>query len=141
MLKSCRELTSVDTTGWNTSNVTNMSSMFYLCSALTNLDVSKWDTSNVTDMNCMFQSCFSLLTLDISNWDTSKVTNMSSMFDGCWGLRTITGVIDMKSCTSYDGMFTGCLLTSPVKIKNPPSGITATSGIGGLAADKYEIVS
>lgn len=47
----------------------------------------------------------------------------------------------MKSCTSYDGMFRYCDKLTGVKIKNPPSGITATSGIGELKAGKYEIVS
>ena len=163
----CKVLTSIDTTGWDTSNITDMSDMFAICNklqtidvskfntskvtdisvmfssckALKTLDVSKWDTSNVTSMNCMFQSCITLTTLDASNWDTSKVTDMSGMFDGCWSLKTIKGIIDMKSCDSCDDMFRGCYLTSPVKIKNPPPGITATSGIGGLDAGQYEIVS
>ena len=63
------------------------------------------------------------------------------MFNSCYALRTIKGVIDMKSCISYYNMFYGCNKLTGVKIKNPPSGITATSGIGGLEAGKYEIVS
>ena len=47
----------------------------------------------------------------------------------------------MKSCNSHINMFFGCTKLAGVKIKNPPSGITATSGIGGLTAGKYEIVS
>ena len=34
------------------------------------------DTSNVTDMNSMFRSLSSLTSLDLSNFDTSKVTSM-----------------------------------------------------------------
>ena len=34
--------------------------MFYRCSSLTSLDASGWDTSAVTDMKSMFGSCFSL---------------------------------------------------------------------------------
>ena len=89
----------------------------------------------------MFDACTRLTTLDLSNWDTSKVTDMSHMFEDCTSLTTIRGIIDMKSCTSYDNMFRYCDKLTGVKIKNPPSGITATSGIGGLAAGKYEIVS
>ena len=89
----------------------------------------------------MFNDCNKLKTLDISNWDTSKVTDMSYMFSWCRELTTIKGIIDMKSCTSYNGIFLACANLTGVKIKNPPSGITATSGIGGLAAGKYEIVS
>ena len=91
----------------------------------------------------MFDDCTALTTLDLSNWDTSKVTDMRYMFYDCTSLTTIKGVIDMKSCASYNcnKMFYNCPKLTGVKIKNPPSGITATSGIGGLAAGKYEIVS
>ena len=105
------------------------------------LDVSNLDTSKITDMGGMFCDFNFLKTLDASNWDTSKVTDMSYMFEDCNVLTTIKGVIDMKSCILYDHMFDGCDNLIGVKIKNPPSGITATSGIGGLAAGKYEIVS
>ena len=118
-----------------------MGNMFNYCNSLTTLDVSNWDTSKVTKTEYMFSNCKALTTLDISNWDTSKVTTMQVMFEYCSSLTTIKGVIDMKSCNSYNYMFNGCTKLRGVKIKNPPSGITATSGIGGLAAGKYEIVS
>lgn len=44
----------------DTSNVTNMYSMFYYCSALTSLDMSGWDTSKVTNMSNIFYSCIRL---------------------------------------------------------------------------------
>ncbi|MDY3026021.1 MAG: BspA family leucine-rich repeat surface protein, partial [Candidatus Faecivicinus sp.] len=53
------------------------------CSSLTSLDVSGFDTSNVTIMSWMFAGCSSLTSLDVSSFDTSKVTNMWWMFDGC----------------------------------------------------------
>ena len=140
----CTKLTSIDTTGWDTSKITNMCCMFISCTSLTTLDVSNWDTSNVKYMYNMFEHCESLTTLDLSNWNTSNVTDMYAMFRYCNSLTTITGVIDMKSCTSfwqYTDMFKYCTKLTGVKIKNPPSGITDTSGIGGLAAGKYEIVS
>jgi surface protein len=61
----------------NTSNVTDMSNMFY--ESQFNGDISNWDTSNVTNMNLMF--AYSKFNGDISNWDTSNVTNMYRMFD------------------------------------------------------------
>ena len=115
--------------------------MLYGCRALTSIDTTGWDTSNVTDMMFMFNDCNSLTTLDLSNWDTSNVIDMSYMFAWCYELTTIKGIIDMKSCTKYDGMFLACHKLTGVKIKNPPSGIAAASDIGGLAAGKYTIVS
>ena len=112
--------------------------MFFYCSALTTLDVSKWDTSNVTYMGGMFFYCNALTTLDVSNWDTSNVGGMNWMFYDCTSLTTIKGVIDMKSCTSYDNMFKNCSKLKGVKIKNPAAGFETESG---LTKDQYEIVS
>ena len=67
-------------TGFDTSNVTNMHHAFSSCSSLQSLDLSNFDTSNVTNMNYMFNGCSSLQSLDLSNFDTSKVTNMNYMF-------------------------------------------------------------
>jgi surface protein len=80
---------SLDVSGLDTSNVTNMSHMFYLCSNsnLTTLDVSGFRTSNVTDMSYMF-ACWrdypSFVTaLNMRNWDFSNVTTVNRMFDRC----------------------------------------------------------
>ena len=128
MFHGCNALTTLDVSKWSTSKVTNMSCMFSSCNSLTTLDISNWDTSKVTDMSYMFEYCRSLTTLNVSNWDTSKVTDMNDMFDGCKALTTIKGVIDMKSCASYNcsRMFDNCPNLTGVKIKNPPSGFTDT---------------
>ena len=82
-------LKTVDLSGFDTSNVTNMQYMFYNCSNLTTLDVSGWDTGSVTNMYAMFSGCRELTTLDLSGWDTGSVTNMSEMFYGCSNLTTL----------------------------------------------------
>ena len=73
----------LDMSGWKTSNVKNMSSMFYDCSCLKSLDLSDWDISNVEDMREIFTYCENLESLDLSGWDTSNVKDMSDMFYGC----------------------------------------------------------
>ena len=80
MFLGCTKLTNLILSNWDTSKVTDMHSMFEYDSSLTNLDVSNWDTSEVTDMREMFKNNSSLTNLDVSNWDTSKVTDMSDMF-------------------------------------------------------------
>ena len=52
-------------------------------------DVSNFDTSNVTDMSSMFDGCESLQKLDVSNFDTSNVTGMSAMFFSCTALKNV----------------------------------------------------
>lgn len=85
----------LDLSGWDTSNLTYASSVFENCSSLTKLDLSGWDTSNVTDMSNMFNGCSSLTTIgNLSGWDTSKVTNMNNIFLGCSKLSV--------NCSNWD---------------------------------------
>lgn len=58
---------------WNTSNVTNMSSMFYNDSNLKSIDVSNWNTKKVTDMHYMFEGS-GIQSLNISGWTIPQGT-------------------------------------------------------------------
>ena len=73
-------LTTLDLSNFDTSQVTDMSYMFDDADNLTTLDLSNFDTSKVTNMDHMFSNTYNLTTLDLSNFNTSKVTNMDSMF-------------------------------------------------------------
>ena len=94
---------------FDTSNVTNMSSMFYLCTNLTELDLSDFDTSKVTDMSSMFSSCDSLTELDVSNLDTSNVIYMHEMFYNCSSLKELNvSNFDTSKVTDMSYMFRNC---------------------------------
>ena len=104
-----REMTSIDLSAFDTSEVTNMGAMFGGCSRLTSLDVSKFDTSNVTDMSGMFAYCRSLTSLDVSNFDTSQVTNMYEMFSECRSLTSLdVSKFDTSEVTDMSWIFSGC---------------------------------
>ena len=76
--------------GIDTSNVTDMSAMFFGCKGLTSLNLSGWDTSKVTDMGAMFRYCTNLATLDLSGWVIiGDATDTSCMFCNCDSLKTI----------------------------------------------------
>ena len=85
----CSNLVSVNTSGLDTAQVTNMSSMFSKCSKLTSLDVTGFDTAQVTNMSNMFNGCSGLTQLDVAGFDTAQGTNMSNMFNGCSGLTQL----------------------------------------------------
>ena len=87
----------------NTSDVTDMSDMFFDCSSLTTIPLL--DTSNVTNMSDMFFNCSSLTTIPLL--DTSGVTIMSGMFTGCSSLTTIP-LLDTSGVTIINHMFNGC---------------------------------
>jgi len=76
---------------FDTSQVTDMSHMFYNVSSLTTLDVSSWNTSQVIGMRGMFSSANNLVTLNVSGWDTSQVTDMGWLF-----ARTSVTVLDLS---------------------------------------------
>lgn len=95
---------------FNTSRVTDMSSMFEGCSKIKSLTLSNFNTSSCTDMQDMFADCISLKTLDISNFNTLKVTNMAGMFVGCGNLANIyvCDKFTTASVVSSTDMFAGC---------------------------------
>ena len=108
MFYNCYVLTSLDVSHFDTSRVTDMSSMFDWCEKLTNLDVSHFDTSQVTDMSSMFAES-DLKNLDVSHWDTSQVTDMSDMFEACWNLTSLDASHwDTSQVTNMDFMFNEC---------------------------------
>ena len=110
-------VSSLDLSGLDTSNMTSMSKMFYNSKSLTNIDTSGFDTSKVVNMNGMFTGCTNLKTLDVSNFKTSKVTDMNNMFEDCSSLTTLdlsnfdtSNVLYMGNPYnySYGGMFRNC---------------------------------
>lgn len=109
MFYGCTSLSSIDFSGLDTSNVTNMGSMFQNCNSLTNIDFSGLDTSNVTSMDKMFQGCNVLTNIDLSGLDTSSVTNMNGIFYNCKSLTDIDlSSLDTSSVTSMGNMFSYC---------------------------------
>ena len=110
MFYNCSSLTSIDVSGFETGNVTNMGSMFYNCSSLTSIDVSGFETGNVTNMGSMFYNCSSLTSIDVSGFETGNVTNMGSMFYNCSSLTSIdvSGFETGNVTNMRGGMFDGC---------------------------------
>ena len=109
MFVNCKQLTSLDLSGWDTSAVTNMRAVFYNCSGLTSLDLSGWDTSKVTSMYDMFNGCKQLTSLNLSGWDTGKVTDMTAMFRGCSALTSLDlSGWDTGKVTNMYAMFYSC---------------------------------
>jgi surface protein len=88
---------------WNTSNVSNMTQVFFQASSF-NKPIGSWDTSNVTNMNYMFGFA-TVFNQDISSWNTSKVINMSFMFDSASSFNQPVGSWDTSKVTTMQFMF------------------------------------
>ena len=106
----CENLTSLDVSGFNTENVTDRSCMFWGCKNLASLDVSGFNTENVTEMQDMFLGCKNLTSLDVSGFNTEKVTNMWRMFSDCETLKTIYvgDGWNISNVTDSEDMFNNC---------------------------------
>ena len=111
MFCKCRDLSSLDVSGFNTEKVTDMSEMFYECISLKLLDVAKFNTANVKSMSNMFNNCQNLASLNVTNFNTANVTNMQGMFSGCPALTTIYASDKFVTGQVTDGsnMFSNCI--------------------------------
>ena len=101
----------VEVIGANTSNITDMSEMFYSCGYLASLPL--FDTSSVTNMASMFQYCSHLASVPL--FDTSNVTNMINMFYSCTSLTTVP-LFDTSNVTTMGGMFEVCTSLTSVPL-------------------------
>ena len=110
MFYECRDLSSLDVSGFNTEKVTDMSEMFYECISLKLLDVAKFNIANVKSMSNMFNNCQNLASLNVTNFNTANVTNMQGMFYSCSALTTIYASDKFVTDQVTDGsnMFSNC---------------------------------
>ena len=92
-----------------TSNVTNMKEMFYYCENL--VEIPLLDTANVTDMSSMFANCDKLAAIPLLN--TANVINMNYTFSGCSKLTTIPQ-LDTSKVTNMGRMFYRCLALTAI---------------------------
>ena len=134
MFYNCDVLTNMDVSHFNTSQVTNMSEMFEGCKSLINLDVSHFDTSQVTNMYAMFEDCENLTSLDVNHFDTSQVTNMALMFDDCRGLTNLdVSHFDTSQVTNMSAMFQNCQSLTSLDVSHwDISQVTNMSSIFGF---------
>ena len=119
MFYNSKSLTNIDLSGFDTSKVVDMKFMFGGCNNLKNLDLSNFNTSNVKTMFYMFSDCNSITTLDLSNFDTSNVTNMNAMFHGCYSLTSIDlSSFNTSKVTDMESMFFSCRLLENLDLSN-----------------------
>lgn len=119
MFSCCCKLTKLDVSTWNTSKVDCMSNTFSDCNSLNELDVSKWDTSNVTSMYGMFDCCKALKKIDVSKWNTSKVEDMTDMFSACESLTELdVSNWNTSNVKDMNAMFFDCCSLTKLDLSN-----------------------
>ena len=119
MFYNCYFLRSLDLSSFDTSNVKDMSYMFGDCNLLTSIDISSFDTSNVIDMSGMFYWCDSLTSPDLSSFDTSNVIDMSGMFYCCQSLTSIDlSGFNTSNVINMSDMFSSCYTLTSLNLSD-----------------------
>lgn len=84
-------------------NVTSCYGMLIGCNSLTSIDTTKWNTSNVTDMSYMFSGCGTLTTIK-GVIDMKSCTEYRDMFNGCTKLKGVKIKNPPADFETYSGL-------------------------------------
>lgn len=113
--------------GWDTSNVTSMTSMFQ--SSAFNQDIASWNTSNVSAMsnlfygNTAFNNGGQPLVTTSGGWNTSSATNMSGMFRDVGSFNQNVASWNTGNVANMSSMFRGA-----TSFNNNGQSLVTTSG-------------
>lgn len=89
---------------WDVSEVKFMDYLFFECEAITNENLNNWDTSNVVDMSCMFYGAINF-NGNVGGWNVQNVRNMYSMFENAHNFNGDIGNWDVQNVTDMGFMF------------------------------------
>ena len=119
MFRKCTLLTSIIIGDLATDKLRDMEGMFYECINLKSLDLYNFDTSSVITMRHVFHGCHSLITLNISNFNTLSVIDMEGMFSECSSLQSLDLYnFDTSSVTTMKDIFFDCKSLTVLDISN-----------------------
>lgn len=110
----------IDLSDIDVSELNDLSTSF-LWYRFKTIDISGWDTSNVKDMTMMFYGCFDLTDIiGIENMNIDNVERMDYMFSDCKKLDITDKIKDWKvnpKNVRVSGMFRECPTKFKFKIK------------------------
>lgn len=109
MFAGCWKLTNLSVSNFDMHSVRTMLGMFSSCKGLTHIDVSQFNTENVENMQAVFQNCENLSSLDLSGFNTSKVEDIACMFASCKSLTSLDlSNFDTQLVTQSTSLFFKC---------------------------------
>jgi surface protein len=143
MFYSCAALTSLDLSGLDLSNATDMTQIFSGCEGLRNIKIN-FNIPLITTANGLFQNCAALTSVEFVDVNTSNVTNMAGMFSGCTNLSSVDLTdFDTSKVTVFSQMFKGCasLTTLDLSSFDFSNATTVASLCNGCTAMKHVYVN
>ena len=119
MFQNCTSLTSVNLNISYTGFVTDLGAMFYGCHSLEKLDLSHFNSSSLTNMCQMLFECFSLTSLNLDKFKSSSVTNFYQTFFGLQSIKSIDlSNFDTSSAENMFQMFLNCFNLEYLDLSN-----------------------
>mgnify|MGYP002857160720 CR=1 FL=1 len=110
LFSGCSNLTLIDISKFDTSQVTDMSFMFYGCSNLEKINFGNINTSSLKNLRSLFYESIKISSVDFSSFDTSQVTSFQWMFYNCRNLRYVNlSNFNTSSATTIYQMFSTCV--------------------------------
>lgn len=97
----CTPFKELNCDGWKNENITSCKEMFRGMSNLVSLSLINFMTSNVIDMSYMFYDC-SNLELILGDIDCSNLTNCTDMFYRCTNLVNLSLINIYANCSMSD---------------------------------------
>ena len=104
LFSELKNVETIDITGWNTSNATDMAYMFYDSCANEIIGIESLDTEKCRTMRNTFSGNKHLTELDLSNWTIDNVTDIAGMFAYCDNLEKVKGIDDWDDIISSKGI-------------------------------------
>ena len=119
MFMKCKNISEIDLSHFDTSQVTKMSGVFYNCESLKSINLSNFNIKNTTDIAGMFHGCSLLSSLDLSSFNTSYIMNMDGLFYRCYSLISLNlANFDTSKVITMPYMFYDCKQLVYVNLKN-----------------------
>ena len=110
-----------------------INNIFQSCKSIASLDLSGFNVSNITEMQSICDGCQSLEYINVSGWNTSKVTTLYKAFTSCGKLVTIDGILDLSGlknglyASASNQPFAGCTSLETLYLKNIYEDISITN--------------
>lgn len=100
-ITSVSETTSLDLSGFDLSQCTDMSNMFRSSNGISEIiGIEDWDVHNVNTLDYAFYYCYNIKKFDLSKWNLSKCEKFYNVFTGCNLMGTLI-LPDLPSVTSF----------------------------------------
>ena len=109
MFLFCSNVTEIDISKFDCTNVLSCESMFHECSNLKKINLGKLDFSLSANFSYMFYECCNLVDLDVTNFNTKNSKTFSYMLERCRNLKKIdVSKFNSSKCEEIKCMFYLC---------------------------------